>query len=521
MSLTKDALYTIASDSLDRKYNELRRSVLADNPELVSFDVRRSGDDVTAVFGLRRGGQRYDFRLFGNKHDYYRLAMGVRVEETFALLAKVDPNVEAAGAAREGDVFRLTLRAADPTRRPADTAEAEPDAEAAASKPPAAASEAQAAATPPGTEGEVAVPGTAPSPAAGAAPVSEAPLRAPEATLTQADVERRVREESDRRRAEAYAQARKLGTPEAYRMFVAVYPDAPEAAEAGRLLRAAEAAAPSPAGEPARPSRRPSPILPVAAVSRGPTVDGAGTDAAWKDAAAVEVPVTAGDRTLTARIRAVHDGARFYLLAEWPDGTQDAAYRPWSWNGEKKTYVQTARLDDGFAVALYRGSPSASCKLNGEEQEADIWLWRAFWSAASGHADDASLRVSRQRLPQSNSYPTAAGGGNLWVRQEPDQGSPPWTFFIPVEFQGAEVPSYRKQPAQGSRGDVLAHGLWKAQGGGGTWVVEMSRALDTGHPDDVRLRPGTRQAAAFAVFDRSEKGGHAPSELIQLDIRGR
>ncbi len=620
MSLTKDTLYTIASDSLDRKYDEVRRTVLADNPDLVSFDIRRSGDDVTVVFGLRRGGDRYDFRLFGNKHDYYRMSMGVRLEETFALLARVDPNVEAGGVTRDGEILRLTLRPAVGAGAGAEAASSEPRRGPAPAEPPekAAAADRRDVA-PPGTDGEVPAPGTtampavgsvqvtgpregragvpqprgdasdedsetayrearregtlqawsrflaehpdsprAPEageraaalredaayrtalerddasgyqafldhfPASGRAPEIEARLKLAQEARTRAVVERRVREQEQGRRAEAYAQAKKLDTPEAYRMFLTIYPDAPEAADARRRMNRAETRSsppPSEAGNRTPPGRPPSPVLTVPPVPKGPTVDGNAADAAWKGAPALAVPLTGGGRSIEARVRAVHDGVRVYLLAEWPDGTEDALYRPWTWDEQKKTYVQADRVDDGFAVALYRSSPDQACKLNGEEQEADTWLWRAFWSSVAGHADDGVLRVSRQRLPHANPYPTASGSGQVWIREEPDDGPPPWALVIPVEFQGAEVASYRKQSAAGSRGDVLAAGRWTPGGArGGTWAVEMSRALDTGHADDVPLRAGTRQPAAFAVFDRSEKGRHVSSELIQLDIRGR
>jgi len=620
VSLTQDTFYTIASDSLDRKYDAVRRTVLADNPDLVSFDIRRSGDDVTVVFGLRRGGDRYDFRLFGNKHDYYRMSMGVRLEETFALLARVDPNVEAGGVTRDGEVLRLTLRPAVGAGAGAEAASSEPRRGPAPADPPekAAAADRRDVA-PPGTDGEVPAPGTTAMPAVGSvqvtgpregragvpqprgdasdedsetayreasqedtlqawsrflaqhpdspraaeageraaalreeaayrtalerddasgyqafldhfpasgrAPEIEARLRLAQEARTRAVVERRAREQEQGRRAEAYAQAKKLDTPEAYRMFLTVYPDAPEAADARKRMNRAETRSSAPstgAGGRAPPGRPASPVLTVVPVPKGPTVDGSAADAAWKEAPALAVPLTGGGRSVEARVRAVHDGVRVYLLAEWPDGTEDALYRPWTWDDSKKTYVQTDRLDDGFAVALYRSSPDLACKLNGEEQEADTWLWRAFWSSVAGHADDGALRVSRKRLPHANPYPTASGSGQVWIREEPDEGPPPWALVIPVEFQGAEVASYRKQAAAGSRADVLAAGRWTSGGSGsGAWAVELSRALDTGHADDVPLRPGNRQPAAFAVFDRSEKGRHVSSELIQLDIRGR
>ncbi len=610
MSLTTDTLYTIASDSLDRKYDAVRRTVLADNPELVSFDIRRSGDDVTVVFGLRRGGDRYDFRLFGNKHDYYRMSMGVRLEETFALLARIDPNVEAAGVTRDGEVLRLTLRPAGGAGPRAEAGSPEPRGrQEPAERPRKEAAADRSDRAPPGTDGEVSVPGTAPTPPIGSVQVTEpraglagasaprpaagedpeaayreargadtlqawtrflsqhpdspraaeaeeraaalreeaayrtalerddasgyqafldhfpgsgrapeigARLRLAQEARTRAVVERRAREQEQGRRAEAYAQAKKLDTPEAYRMFLTIYPDAPEAADARKRMKKSEARASVPprgAGDRPPPGRPASPVLDVVPVPKGPTVDGNAGDAAWKGAPVLAVPLSGGGRSVEARLRAVHDGARVYLLAEWPDGTGDTLYRPWTWDERKRTYVQTDRLDDGFAVALYRSSPDQSCKLNGEEQEADTWLWRAFWSSVAGHADDGALRVSRKRLPHANPYPIASGAGQVWVREEPDEGSPPWALFIPVEFQGAEVASYRKQAARGSRADVLAAGRWTSGGAGGEpgwwscrgpWTPDTTTMSPCARgPDSPRRSPRSTGARRDATFRAS------------------
>jgi len=678
--------------------------VLAANPQLVSFDLLRSGDDVTLTLSLRRGSDRVDFRLLGTKHDYYRVSMGVRLEETVALLAQADPNLEAGGAEIRGETLVLRFQYSGPVVGVPAAASLSPPLPAAAAPPaPLAprggapgASPAAAPEPPPGAESEVAVPPSGaplegparvtetaaprvPTPSASSAlpesgadeayrsalrqdtlpawsrflerhpnapeadearrraavlredaayrtalerndtagyraflehfpdsgrrPEMEARLRVVDEERRRADAERRAAGATARRREEAYSEARKLDTAEAYRIFLTVYPDAPEAPEARKRLQRTAAdddafeeargssqgleayLAERPKGRHAKEARRllqdrlaaqserefrealdtgtkagwqryltrwsdgerarearealeslearrpetgeaPSargrgPSLVAPRVRTPPTVDGSGGDRAWREAEALEVPLTGGPGPKTLRVRAVHDGKSLYLLAEWADPSRDTLYRPWVWDAARETYYQNEQLDDALAVALYRSAPTDSCMLQGDDVDADSWLWRAFWSEISGLADDGMLRVSQTRVPQSNPYPVSGGRGQVWVREDSDEGVSGWFFFIPVDFQGETVSSYTAQQATGSRADVQARGRWSEETGTGTWTVEFARALDTRRADDVALAEGRSQPVAFAVFDKRDKGRHASSALVQLELRGR
>ncbi len=291
------------------------------------------------------------------------------------------------------------------------------------------------------------------------------------------------------------------------------------AREAAARQAAAAAAKPPPAPEPPAPAPPREWRLAVRK-ARGPVaVDGKPDDGAWGGAGSVELPMEGAAGSGTLKVMALHDGAKIYLLAQWRDKSRDAAYRPWVWDQAGKAYQQAAHVDDALAVSLYRGDigPS-SCMLEGQDIEADVWLWRAFWAEISGLADDGLLRVSRNRIPQSNPYPVRNGEGQLWVRQEWDAGAPGWSLFIPVSYLSQEeVPSYRKNGPKGSRADVAAAGSW-ASSGGGTWCVEFSRALDTGNPDDVALQKGKTQPVAFAVYDKADRAKHSSTPPLRLEI---
>jgi len=97
IALPKDVYYDIGSDSLGRKTDAIRGEVLRSNPQVTHFGLERNVDDIALLLTLGEGAEQTSFRLFGSKHDFYRLSMGVRLEETLAVLAKADPNIAPAG----------------------------------------------------------------------------------------------------------------------------------------------------------------------------------------------------------------------------------------------------------------------------------------------------------------------------------------------------------------------------------------------------------------------------------------
>ena len=417
-----------------------------------------------------------------------------------------------------------------------------------------------------------------------------------EGRKAHAEAEQRAKAEEEKRRAGAYAEAVRLDTPTAYRVFLAAYPGAPEAGEAKRRMEAVQAddtafaeAARSEEGLSAYLAARPKgrhadetrkalqalkseaaedafreavdlgtaealeaflkahPKGPRASEARaalkarrkteqellkrpeappaisavfspaGPALTGRADDPVWKAAPALDVPLAGAQGPRSVRVRALHDGQNIYLQAQWSDPTPDTSSRPWVWDDARKTYAQEERLDDGLAVLLYRRvAPGEPFVLREQTLEADAWHWRAFSSQVSGLADDGLMQIGKDSFPKAASYPNPAGG-QMWVREDPDGGSPGWSFYVPPGPQGAQVPSFRRAKAAGSRADVRAVGTWSS----GTWTVEFARALDTYHSDDLALRERDSCAVSFGVCERAEEGRCATSPVVRLDIRGR
>ena len=79
----------------------------------------------------------------------------------------------------------------------------------------------------------------------------------------------------------------------------------------------------------------------------------------------------------------------------------------------------------------------------------------------------------------------------------------------PSAFEGERVAQYVPATPTGSAADVRAKGVWSR----GEWSLELSRSLDTGHPDDTVLDPQRSYKVAVASFDHTGKMDKASGVL--------
>lgn len=568
----------------------------AANPRLEEFRILREGDEITLEFLIWTDNAKVPFRLIGSKHDYYRMAMGVSLDETAQVVVKADSSLTLTGTDKSKDSITLRLEsklAVPPPPKPAAPAAPSVSPEEQISREFMAAIESKNAkrlqefaekypGSPWASKARAAVEreqetaaytralkdNTISSYQAFLGLFPNSPHRGEIeerlAVLTaenRAAEEKRLKEETAKQEAsqrqaekkaveESFAAAKKAGTIQALSDFLAKYPKSDRAKEADALLRIArdddafdrskgsakglsEYLADYPRGRHADEAEallkdlkaaaeeektRAGAIRAVAA-DKPPAVDGKADDAAWKKAPVSRIPL-AGPGADAVEVRAVHNGNRIYLLAQWRDRSQDVTYRPWIWDAAKKQYAQSEKVDDAFSVALFKGgAPSDACMLSGGAMDADIWLWRAFWGGLSGYASDQRIVASRDRLPKSNPFGDKAGRGQVWLQNVPDEGTPAWNFDVPLpdRTQQATVPSYISAKPSGSLADVQARGTWA----GGMWTVEFSRAFDTGSGDDTPLVPKKSAVVAFAVYDHADKESHAHSGPVRLDIEGK
>jgi len=299
------------------------------------------------------------------------------------------------------------------------------------------------------------------------------------------------------------------------------------AAKAGAAVRA-KATAVKPSAPP--PEEKPRPVLqetippPPASQAmylsaRGvvrqtaPVVDGQPSEAAWQSAPPLSFEVLGASGKMTVTAAALWSPDRLWMLVRWPDKTRDDVHRPWVWSKGEKVYVAGREVEDALSLSFAREGRMGDCMLAGNESSMDLWTWRAGRTDPSGFAEDATLTLSFQKIARANSY-KARNGRSVWVKEEPDAGSPPYQARIVGAFAGDRIPRYISRTPSGSMADVAANGSWRD----GFWTVEFSRRLSTGDPADAAFAPGREIIFSVAVFNSREGVDHSTSKELTLKL---
>jgi hypothetical protein len=303
----------------------------------------------------------------------------------------------------------------------------------------------------------------------------------------------------------------------------------------------------APAGQPA------GPRLEAYRVPEGESVvvDGAMGDKAWTRAVEVVVPLE-GDGPAEVRLRALHDDQRLYLLAIWKD--PEKSYGRF-WRRTGVVAFERHETEDAFAVcwapnSLRDGFREQGCALfchdgkhgypDAETGLADFWYWGAQQHYLHPQARDMRLPFGPRDRLRGDSQPEDSDNlPNFSLEYEGPRYYPkiirsgvarilgtdnvqPVTKQIleeripSKENFGREIPLDIQRARQGSRGDVAAAGRHHE---GKSWVLELARDLETGHPDDLPLvaDPLVSYLFAVAINDGSAAGDHkAASGAIEL-----
>ena len=258
-------------------------------------------------------------------------------------------------------------------------------------------------------------------------------------------------------------------------------------------------------------------VVPVHAVDSAPAVDGDAGD--WAGLAPVTValsPSRAGATTVLDRVEvaAAHHAGRFYLLARWHDDDEDRLHKPWVWDDDLQRYVRGPQREDRFALQLAMEGDYDTDWFSGRTFVADMWHWKASRSDPLGIAHDKLTRISRDKQLRSARIETP-GGMVLYIARPSDAGDPLYRTVRYGRRQEAVMPKYvLSESVGGSVADIAARGVWRDD----RWTLELSRALDTGHDDDVVLHPGRDVPAGIAIFDRSENDDHAVSPVLTFRL---
>lgn len=251
-------------------------------------------------------------------------------------------------------------------------------------------------------------------------------------------------------------------------------------------------------------------------VDAAPKIDGNAGDACWKAAAATSVKLLGvgdlRDKSTPCVLKIVHDGQSFYMLVIWDDSSKDDVHKDWTWNEDKKMYLESPKIEDMFSVAWELKGPFTGNMLSPVESTWDVWQWGSARTDPAGFAKDLTHVFSFKPLaktikPQSTAR--TRDGREIWIGRPEDLGTPVYQeskLDAAKRRQKTQVVLKQFQPGKpaGSAADVAAKGSWA----NGKWTLEMSRKLATGAKDDTQLTTGKAFKMALSSFDRTEKGTH-------------
>ncbi|MEH6813102.1 MAG: ethylbenzene dehydrogenase-related protein [Motiliproteus sp.] len=260
--------------------------------------------------------------------------------------------------------------------------------------------------------------------------------------------------------------------------------------------------------------------LSVAVLDAAPTIDGVHTEWAtslWQE---VQVhPAKEGDKKnrtgeLTVRVAAGVYGDQFYFAAQWPDKTEDLAYKSWRWKGKK--YKRGKQRDDMFALRFDMGGDFNSCMVSDANYEVDVWVWSAGRSNKAGLAEDMWHLITLDELENAAEYKTDSGN-TVYIKKGRDEGSRIYVNNKPdrKKNQGKELPGIiMTGTSGGSLADVKAKGVWKDN----HWFLEYQRKLDTGNADDAVLPRGGQIRGQLAVFNKGYAEHKSVSEELVFEL---
>ena len=271
-----------------------------------------------------------------------------------------------------------------------------------------------------------------------------------------------------------------------------------------------------------------------------PTLDGK-VDAVWSDAPLTQVPIQGGTiGEITVQMQALYTDSHIYLLCRWPDSTESVGKQQWL--GDGISWQQDKDADEDRLCLLFpMGSTRARFAREGckrychddfmatkqTDERADMWHWKSVRSNPVGQLDDKHLvyataaandggrrgdareKVMREIGDQTVEVSHYVSNVNAAAAQPAFMHAPEKSIAdtrhllaedaVPFDPDAnlETVPGYLVGAHIGSRGDVQTIGVHS----NGEWILEVKRALDTGHDDDVLFEPVRDYPFGLAVMD--------------------
>ncbi len=229
--------------------------------------------------------------------------------------------------------------------------------------------------------------------------------------------------------------------------------------------------------------------------SRPPTIDGVADDPVWSDAPAIisRDPVAHID----IELRTAHDGEHLYLLARFPDATEDRQQKTLVWDPEEGRYRTGTEREDTLVLKWNMEPFPVDLTLTGDDEYlADLWFWKAHRTDPVGYADDKLQHYTRAAAERGTPR-ISKSGQTFYLFRDGDAGDSAYEILTYSDHVGDKAPKYKHRQPSGSRADIRAKGTWRD----GVWTVEFQRKLVTGHSDDLQLVRGGRYQFGVSRYE--------------------
>jgi len=262
---------------------------------------------------------------------------------------------------------------------------------------------------------------------------------------------------------------------------------------------------------PAAATDRSSRTLTAVQVTDPPVIDGKATDSAWSKAASLTTFDPLAKTQL--EIRSVYTKSHVYILATFPDRSENRDHKTLVWVPDQKRYRIGPDREDTFVLKWSMEAFPVDLRIDAENSyRADIWYWKSHRTDHAGFADDKMHVYSTIRSPKAKKL-LSRNGTRYYLTRPGDSGGSAYRTEIQAQHRGDRTPLFALSAPTGSRADVRAKGTWKD----GRWTVEFARKLKTGNSDDIQLDPGRQYAFGVSRF---EIAGRRPNPKIQEPLFG-
>ncbi len=200
-----------------------------------------------------------------------------------------------------------------------------------------------------------------------------------------------------------------------------------------------------------------------------------------------------------------------YFFIQWEDTTEDnIAHKPYVWSDKENKYVTGPQKEDRLAIQFEMDGQYDANWFSGKTFKADMWHWKAYRSNPIGLVHDKMTVISEKEGKKAFKA-KAMNGKTIYIMRPGDQGDKLYTSKKYDIKEKEMMPKYIHNPkASGSVTDVKAKGVWKD----GIWSLELKRALNTGHGDDVVFKPGVAVKGGIAAFDHTSGANHDASGTL-------